>query len=200
MAFVTLGVHFGQKHSPTAIAVSEIEERKVGGWYENHFMVRHLERLPIGTPYPEVARRVQSIVWRIKNRHKGTPILYLDATGIGAPVVDLFRKKPVQAKIVEVYFNHGDRHKEVAYLEVSLGKAFLVTRLQTLLQTNRVHLPESEEARILAEELMEYEVRVSEDANDKYEAFKVGTQDDLVTALGLALQDDGPRRAIIYGG
>lgn len=47
---------------------------------------------------------------------------------------------------------------------------------------------------------MEYEVKVSEDANDRYGAFKVGSQDDLVTALGLALQDDGPRRAIILGG
>lgn len=56
------------------------------------------------------------------------------------------------------------------------------------------------EARILAEELMEYEIKVSEDANDRYGAFQVGTQDDLVTALGLALQEDGPRRAIILGG
>lgn len=54
--------------------------------------------------------------------------------------------------------------------------------------------------RILAEELLEYEVKVAEDANDRYGAFKVGSQDDLVTALGLALQDDGPRRAIIIGG
>lgn len=115
-------------------------------------------------------------------------------------MVDLFHKQPVQATIVAVFFNHGDRRTEVDRLEVKLGKAFLVTRLQTLLQTNRVYLPESDEAQILAEELMDYEVKVSEDANEKYGAFKVGTQDDLVTALGLALQDDGPRRAIILGG
>lgn len=83
---------------------------------------------------------------------------------------------------------------------MKLGKAFVVTRLQTLLLTNRIHLPESDEARILAEELLEYEVKVAEDANDRYGAFKVGSQDDLVTALGLALQDEGPRRAIILGG
>lgn len=71
----------------------------------------------------------------------------------------------MSARIVPVYFNHGGRRQEVAYLEVKLGKAFLVTRIHTLLQTNRVHLPESEEARILAEELMEYEIKVS-DVND----------------------------------
>jgi hypothetical protein len=30
---------------------------------------------------------------------------------------------------------------------------------------------------------------VSEDANDRYGAFKVGSHDDLVTALGLAVQE-----------
>jgi hypothetical protein len=35
-----------------------------------------------------------------------------------------------------------------------------------------------------------HEIRVSENANDLYGAFKVGTHDDLVTALGLATQSD----------
>lgn len=35
---------------------------------------------------------------------------------------------------------------------------------------------------------MDYEIRVDENANDKYGAFKVGTHDDLVTSLGLAVQ------------
>ena len=44
---------------------------------------------------------------------------------------------------------------------------------------------------MLAQELIDYEIRVEPDANDKYGVFKVGTHDDLVTALGLAVQDDG---------
>ena len=44
---------------------------------------------------------------------------------------------------------------------------------------------------------MAYEIKVSEDTNERYGMSKVGTQDDLVTALKLALQDDGPPRAII---
>ena len=43
----------------------------------------------------------------------------------------------------------------------------------------------------MADELLDYEIRVDTDANDKYGAFKVGTHDDLVTALGLAVQTDG---------
>lgn len=80
----------------------------------------------------------------------------------------------------------------VAVPEVSLGKAFLVSRLQALLQTRRLHLPRSPEAEALAQELLDYEIRVDENANDRYGAFRVGTHDDLVTALGLAVQSDRP--------
>jgi hypothetical protein len=44
----------------------------------------------------------------------------------------------------------------------------------------------------LTDELLTYELRVDENANDRYGAFKVGTHDDLVTALGLAVQVDRP--------
>lgn len=45
-------------------------------------------------------------------------------------------------------------------------------------------------ARELAAELRAYELRVDDNANDRYGAFRVGTHDDLVTALGLAVQVD----------
>lgn len=54
----------------------------------------------------------------------------------------------------------------------------------------RLHLPRTAEAETLAEELLDYEIRVDQDANDRYGAFRVGAHDDLVTALGLAVQLD----------
>ena len=42
-------------------------------------------------------------------------------------------------------------------------------------------------AQELAAELRTYEILVDERANDRHGAFKVGTHDDLVTALGLAV-------------
>jgi hypothetical protein len=70
---------------------------------------------------------------------------------------------------------------------VSLGKALLVSRLQVLLQTRRVHLPRTAEAETLARELLDYEIHVDEQANDRYGAFRVGSHDDMVTSLGLAV-------------
>ncbi len=115
----------------------------------------------------------------------------VDATGVGTPVVDVLRTANVQAELVAVYFNYGDKRTEING-EVRLGKAFLVSRLQAALQAGRLHLPKTAEARTLSEELLDYEIRVDENANDKYGAFRVGCHDDLVTALGLAVQADSP--------
>jgi hypothetical protein len=43
------------------------------------------------------------------------------------------------------------------------------------------------EARVLAEELLNFELKVDEKANETYGAFKVGTHDDLVSGLGLGI-------------
>jgi hypothetical protein len=50
---------------------------------------------------------------------------------------------------------------------VSLGKAWLVSRLQVLLQTWRLRLPRPAEAEALAQELLDYAIRVDENANEK---------------------------------
>ena len=68
MGAVTVGCDIGQKRDPTAIAVVEVEFRvhvdHVGlrHRWEDHQLVRHLERLPLGTPYPAVADRVAKVV------------------------------------------------------------------------------------------------------------------------------------------
>lgn len=180
-----IGVDVGQKRDPTAMCVAEVDRRDDA----IHFLVRHLDRLPLGTPYPKVAKRVGEITAAVACRTDTTPTLYVDATGVGQPIVDLLEEAAVQARVEAVYFTHGDRRTE-SYRHVTLGKAYLVSRLQALLQTGRVHLPSTSEARVLAQELLNYELRVDENANDRYGAFRVGTHDDLVTAMGLAVQVD----------
>jgi hypothetical protein len=188
MGAVTVGVDIGQRRDPTAIAVVEQEHRGS----ETHHMVRYLERLPLGSPYPAVAERVAAVVRGVHTATSGeAPTLYMDATGVGTPIVDVLRAVGVGdlAQLVAVYFTHGDRRK-VERGEVKLGKAWLVSRMQALLQSGLLHLPRTAEADALGKELLDYEIRVTEDANDRYGAFRVGAHDDLVTALGLATQED----------
>ncbi len=190
MAPVSIGVDIGQKHDPTAIAVVQPERRTLEeGDSEWHFLVRHLEWLPLGTSYPEVGRRVAAVAAGVVAVVGGQPTLYIDATGVGQPVVDVLREAGVRGHLWPVYFTYGDR-RVVEGGEIRLGKGRLVSRLQVLLQAGRLHLPGDAEAEALTAELFDYEIRASEDANERYGAFKVGTHDDLVTALGLAVQED----------
>lgn len=54
------------------------------------------------------------------------------------------------------------------------------------MQSERIKLPRTAEADALTHELLNYEIKIDQNANDSYGAFKTGTHDDLVTALGLA--------------
>ena len=185
MGSVVVGVDIGQKRDPTAVAVVEHEWRKRDGREEDHWLARHLERLPLGTPYPQVAVRLVEVVESVRRHTKSTPTINVDATGVGQPVVDEMIRRGLSA--TACFFTHGDR-RTAEGMRVTIGKAWLVSRMQALLQGGRLHLPDISEAHALTDELLDYEIRVDENANDRYGAFRVGKHDDLVTALGLAVQ------------
>jgi hypothetical protein len=189
---VRIGVDIGQRTEPSAVCVAASEDREGPHGTEDHYIVRHLEGLPLGTSFPALADRTAQVAAGVLDRTDLTPYIYLDATGLGESVVDVFSVRARDARVVAVYFNHGDRRLRVSPREVHLGKAFLVGRLQTLLQLQCLHLPRTPDAQALAEDLLEYQIQVREDANERYGAFRVGARDDLVTALGLATQPGPP--------
>lgn len=217
---VTFGVDVGKMSDPAAIVVSELAWRPTppSVWvegmdrYEDHHLVRHIERVPLGTSYPELAEliakranQVQNLVRAANMRNKAGWLvqeeyaemkLYVDATGVGQPVVDILQTSGVAC--TGVYFRQGEWRVEKLDVRgkpvrvVSLGKAYMVSRLQVLLSTGRIHLPDNEEARALARELKDYEIRVNDRANEQMGAFRIGAHDDLVVALGLSTQDVPP--------
>lgn len=190
---VLIGVDVGQRSEPSAVCVTEIEHRLGLHGTECHYLVRYLERLPAATSYPALADRAAKMAAGVAAKTAATAYLYLDATGLGEPVVALFASRVRRAHVKGVYFTHGDRRDRISAKEIRLGKAYLVARLQTLLQLRHLHLPESPEARALADDLRDFQIQVAEDANDRYGSFPVGPRDDLVTALGLATQPEPPR-------
>ena len=189
---ITLGARVGQRHESSAICVAESEERRVEGRSQDHFLIRHLERIPAGSSFSAVAQRVGEVVEEVYWRKERPPDVFVDATGLGQPVLDLVEREVEHGWILAVYMNHGDQRDLDAGV-VKLGKAWLVARLQTLLQEGKLHLPRTRDAEDLAEDLLDYQIKVPEDASDRPGAFKVGRHDDLVTALGLAVQEDPPR-------
>ena len=72
-----------------------------------HYAVRHLERLPPATPYPEVFTRLKSVFAdpSLKGSH-----LVADYTGVGQPVLDMLRKAKVGASVTPLLVTNGKRH------------------------------------------------------------------------------------------
>jgi hypothetical protein len=140
-----------------------------------------------------VVERIVRITDRVRAMTGERPEVYVDSTGVGGPVVDLLRERVQSGVIVPVTFTARDRRTESwedGYLRVSLGKARMVSKFQAMLGSGRLHLPRTREAGVLTKDLLDYELRVEEDGHEKAGAFKVGTHDDLVTALGLAPEVD----------
>ena len=211
-SIVVVGVDVGQRVDPTAIVVCEGVERvidpgrlvlpagageytardlrRAGRTVETIHTARHLQRLALATPYPAVAAQVAGVVEGLVRRGIARPRIMVDSTGVGQPVVDILRERLGKHAddLIAASFTHGDRYtQDDSALNASVGKAYLVSRLQALLQTQRLKLPKTPEAEALARELQNYEIRVDSDANDRYGAFRTGTHDDLVTALGLCV-------------
>jgi hypothetical protein len=93
MGRAAIGIDLGQKRDPTAVAVVEAKEREdpQTGAMADHYVTRHVERLALGTAYPAVAQRLSAIVENVQTRARPqdrlTPPIWLDATGVGQPVV-----------------------------------------------------------------------------------------------------------------
>jgi len=191
-----VGVEIGMNRDPSAFAVAEVDQRAVEDRWETHFVVRHLEALPHGCSYPKLASRVGGVYAKLKSRGAVWRI-FIDATGSGQPAVDLIHEQIPSAQMTTVYFNHGDR-RTVTEDGVILGKAFLVTRLKTLLQAGRLHFPENEASSKWVEELSAFNTPRDEKANERYGAFRVGHRDELVTAVGLATQVDQPDTTSVW--
>lgn len=186
--FVQIGVDIGQRTDPTALSVTEVETRE----NEAHFLARHLERLALGTSYPDVVRRLVEIHETL-SADGCDARLWIDATGVGAPVVDLIAAAGLP--VTAVYLTGGEQERWDGGA-LYLPKLMLVSRLQVLLQTRRVHLPDTGEARALAQELQNFEIRFTDAANVQAGAFQTGSHDDLVVSLGLACRE--PARMTLY--
>ncbi len=72
---IVIGADMGQAQDPTALAVTKVQPPDIH--------VRHLERLPLGTPYPRVVERIGNLV----NKLPGAALV-VDATGVGRAVLD----------------------------------------------------------------------------------------------------------------
>ncbi|HZC05348.1 MAG TPA: hypothetical protein VE338_06880 [Ktedonobacterales bacterium] len=182
-----VGVDLGQAHDPTAICVVDrcaellgvdaaTREPLLEVWYE----LRFLERVALGTPYPDVVARVRSIAERLTPR----PELVVDGTGVGRPVVDLLRGGEYLLHPVAIVSGGKARASEGWW---HVPKRDLVAGLVVLFQRGELRIAASlRDADALANELLNFRVKVSNSGNESYGNWRDADHDDLVLAVALA--------------
>jgi hypothetical protein len=138
-----LGVDLGQKCDFTTIA---IVERREGGlphyltpWTvpPTRYLLRHLERVALGTPYPRVVSRIANMT-RVEELRDRCSVV-VDATGVGAPVVDLLRGAELAGELIPVTITGGE-HAGRSHGAWSVPKRDLVTTLQVMIEQEELEV------------------------------------------------------------
>lgn len=180
-----LGLDLGQAKDYTALAIIDRTQDVKGD--EHKLDCVHLKRWPLRTPYPEIVADMLGIIEKLPTEGREKPVLAIDNTGCGAPVSDLFRRERFNAEFRPVQIVAGSTvSKEGGVTRVP--KRDLVGVVQVALQNRRLQIAAGlPDAAVLTSELQNFQVKITDAANDTYGAWRTGTHDDLVLALALAV-------------
>jgi len=187
-----VGVDLGQRHDPTALAMvareehvtNEIDAATRERVVDVRYLVGGVRRLKLGTPYTEQVEEIARIVVALPP--EGQAAVVVDATGVGAPVVELLRQQLGSRPLVPVIFTGGDTARyDAGFWRVP--KKDLVHGVMVLLQQGQLRISgKSPHAPLLIQELTSMRLRITPEGNAGYAAWREGEHDDLVFALALA--------------
>jgi hypothetical protein len=150
----------------------------------NVFHLRHLQRLKLGTGYPDVVNIVGTMLKSLPQA-KGAPALVIDKTGVGAPIYDLMQKAGLRPIAVTITGGHDE--SSPAFNQFLVPKRNLVSTLAVILQSGRLKVaPDLREAETFIRELSNFKVKISAAGHDSYNAWRESVHDDLVLSVALA--------------
>jgi hypothetical protein len=185
-----VGLDMGQKQDYSAVAVIDRVDVSKGRdqWnrqlFETQHHVVHLARFQIGTDYTEIVGQTRKLLETPQLR--GRARLIVDATGVGVAVYDLLVKARLSP--VGITITGGNEVKITDKGSFNVPKKDLIARLQVLLEQGRVKVANSlPEAGLLVEELQTFGSRTTEAGNEVFGNFRVGSHDDLVLAICVAV-------------
>jgi hypothetical protein len=188
-----IGLDLGQSNDYTALAI--VEKIRSGNPQRLAALhLRHLERYPLRTPYPEITDEVAALVEsehlvtyttdEMLNRMPLYPELVVDQTGVGPPVTRLLRERGLAFRSVVVTASDGGAGRG-AY---RVSKRDLVSALEVSLQTGMLQVAEGLRLwRLLREEMLNFRRKVDlRMTHDTFEHWRESESDDLVLAVCLA--------------
>jgi hypothetical protein len=190
---IIFGLDLGQTKDPTALAGAE---RTTGPDGLSHYAFRYLKRFHVGTPYTSAPGSAEPGVVEFTDKlltdppfAGRNPILAIDQTGVGQPVVDRFMATGrLNIVPVTITAGHGATPAPPEYgYGWHVPKKLLVSTVQLLFQSHRLTIAARiPEAAVLVKELQNFRVKVTTAANATFEAWREGDHDDLVLAVAMA--------------
>jgi len=187
-----VGLDLGQSSDYTAIAIVEAAGTDLH--------LRHLERYPLRTPYPEIADGVVRLVRdpaltvtterHFGKVHRWPPELVVDNTGVGVAVTDLLRERGLTFRPVTITGGDVARASETQEKgrHYRVPKRDLVAALEVPFHNGTLKVAGSLKLwPTLREELLNFRRKIDlKTAHDSYEHWRDSEHDDLVLACALA--------------
>jgi hypothetical protein len=192
----SIGVDLGQRRDFSAVAVVERVETAGYGFDHLHWMsraegmpdewvVRHLERMALGTSYTAVSAQIVELAQHPALREDCR--LVVDATGVGMPVVDMLRAARPGCEMTPVLITGGQGERFDGKVW-HVPKVDLLARLEGLLEQKRLRIARRmRESGTLVRELMDIKSARQASGRLKVGAEGAGEHDDLALAVALAV-------------
>lgn len=175
MTRYTVGLDLGQAQDYSALVVMEHD----GGRSD----AVDIRRWPLATPYPAIVADVGAL---LALPALAAAALVVDGTGVGRGVVDMFRASGTR-RLVPVLITAGAHAHQDEHGYWLVPKKELVGAVQVGLQTGKLKIAASlNHARLLLNELVQFQAKITDAANVVTGAWREGQHDDLVLALALA--------------
>jgi hypothetical protein len=177
------GLDLGQTTDYSALVVLEQTQDTERGTPATYAALA-LRRWPLRTAYPVIVADMVQALDRAPLGPDGA--LIVDQTGVGRPVVDLFRQAGLGRRLTAVTITAGGTITDDGD-EWHVPKKNLVGTVQVLLQSQRLKIAARiPEAARLTSELENFRMKFTAAANVQFEAWRDNDHDDMVLATALA--------------
>jgi hypothetical protein len=178
-----LGLDLGQRCDHSALVILERVNRLTGNFDHVNYVhetvtglyLRHAERFPLNFPYLDIPEAIKATFPELDPpEYQAAPApktLAVDATGVGAPVVEIIHRAWLQATILPITITSGAEPRGY-----NVPRASLLSNLRILLETETLRIsPEVPHFKQLAKELTSLSLDAPRSKHD-----------DLAFALALA--------------
>ena len=186
-----ISVDLGQINDWTAITITERIMRPPTRheYYSvkdmtKEFHLRHIERPPRGTAYPEIIERIAEL--RASRKLYGIPkTIVIDLTGVGRPVWDEMQKT-FYRNMYAISITGGNVVTKPETDIFNVPKRDLISALQVGMQNGDYKIakgiPLSD---VLVKEMSNFRVKITTSGHDQYEAWREGDHDDIVLSAAM---------------